>query len=66
MKKIIETLHRFHHVLRGRDIVARFDTGAELVVYDRRLVNAVVVDCDGRQYTLGDYISHFVEQYPTD
>jgi hypothetical protein len=66
MKKIIETLHRIHHALRGRDVVARFDTGAELIVYNRFPADAMVVDCSGRQYRLGDYISYILDQYPAD
>ena len=66
MKKIIETLHRIQDALRGRDVVAQFDTGAELVIYSRFPADAIVVDCNGRQYRIGDYISLILEQYPAD
>ena len=66
MRKIIEILYRLNSALRGRHVMARFDTGAELVIRDRQLANAVVVDCDGRHYTLGAYISQFMEQSPSD
>jgi len=62
MTKIIELFQRVQNRLRAEGVVAQLNTGAQIIVYGRLRVSAVVIDCDGRQHSLESYISRMTDE----